>query len=39
MGKSKHLLAPENKDILEHFQGVIDSRFEKIMIKHEHPKL
>lgn len=39
MGKSKHLLKPENKDILDHFTKVIDRRFTKLKAKHDHPEL
>lgn len=39
MGKSKHLLKPENKEILEHFKSIIDDRYQKLKIKHDHPKL
>ncbi len=39
MGKSKHLLKPENKEILEHFKSIIDLRYRRLMAKHEHPEL
>lgn len=39
MGKSKHLLKPENKDIYDHFTGVIDNRWERLKAKHDHPML
>lgn len=39
MGKSKHLLKPENKDILEEFQGVVDHRWNRLKAKDENPYL
>lgn len=39
MGKAKHLLKPENKEILEHFKNTIDSRWRKLVAKHDHPEL
>jgi pyruvate ferredoxin oxidoreductase alpha subunit len=39
MGKSKHLLKPENEEILNHFRTVIEKRFAKLKAKHEHPEL
>ena len=39
MGKSKHLLKPENEAILNHFNSIIDRRWKKIVAKHEHPEL
>ncbi len=39
MGKSKHLLKPENKAIYDHFCQVIDSRWQVLKAKDEHPML
>lgn len=39
MGKSRHLLKPENSEILQHFKNTIDSRWLKIKAKHDHPEL
>ncbi len=39
MGKSKHLLKPENKHIYDHFTGVIDNRWERLKAKNDHPML
>lgn len=39
MGKARHLLKPENKEILDHFKTVVDSRYTKLKAKHEHPEL
>ncbi len=39
MGKSRHLLKPENAEILEHFKSIIDLRFRRLLAKHEHPDL
>ncbi len=39
MGKSKHLLKPENKEIYDHFCQVIDSRWQVLKAKDEHPML
>ncbi len=39
MGKSKHLLLPGNKNVLDHFKAVIDKRWSKLIAKNEHPEL
>lgn len=39
MGKSRHLLKPENKEILEHFRETIGHRWDRIKAKSEHPSL
>lgn len=39
MGKSKHLLKPENADLLKEFQNEVNRRYEKLKAKHEHPLL
>ncbi len=39
MGKSRHLLRPENKDILERFKYVIDQRWNQIKAKDENEYL
>ncbi|MFS0782515.1 thiamine pyrophosphate-dependent enzyme [Bacillus sp. 1P06AnD] len=39
MGKSKHLLKEENKELLESFQTEIDRRWEKLLVKYETPLL
>ena len=39
MYKSKHLLLPENKHLLEEFRNTVDKRFNRLKIKHEHPEL
>ncbi|MGL5020456.1 MAG: thiamine pyrophosphate-dependent enzyme, partial [Mycoplasmatales bacterium] len=39
MGKSKHLLKPENKEVLDHFKGIINKRWKTLCAKDEHPNL
>ncbi|MFV0246964.1 MAG: thiamine pyrophosphate-dependent enzyme [Mycoplasmatales bacterium] len=39
MGKSKHLLQPENEEILKHFKEVIDYRWERLKAMDESPVL
>ncbi len=39
MGKSKHLLKPENKEIYDHFTKVIDNRWQRLKAKNDHPML
>ncbi len=39
MGKAKHLLKPENKEIYEHFTKVIAHRYDVLKAKDEHPML
>lgn len=39
MGKSKHMLEPENKELLEHFRSIVNHRFEVLKVKHENEYL
>jgi pyruvate ferredoxin oxidoreductase alpha subunit len=39
MGKTKHLLKPENKELLEEIQKEIDIRWKRLKAKSEHPLL
>ncbi|CEG26601.1 thiamine pyrophosphate-dependent enzyme [Bacillus sp. B-jedd] len=39
MGKSKHLLKEENKEMLAAFETEIENRWQKLKAKHEHPML
>lgn len=39
MYKSKHLLLPENKDILQEFKNIINLRFARLKAKHDNPLL
>ena len=39
MYKSKHLLLPENRLLLNEFKDTINLRYNKLKIKHEHPNL
>jgi len=39
MGKTKHLLAPENKEVLEAARKEIERRFKRLKIMSEHPEL
>jgi len=39
MGKTKHLLKPEYKDVVERFQKEVDRRWERLKAMHEHPIL
>jgi len=39
MGKTRHLLKPENKDVLERLQKEVDRRWERLKAMHEHPLL
>lgn len=39
MYKSKHLLKPENKELLEEFRLIVNTRFEKLKAKSDHPLL
>lgn len=39
MGKSKHLLKPENEAVLEGFKAEIEKRWQKLLAKHENPHL
>ena len=39
MGKSKHMLKEENKDLLDEFQSIVDKRWERLKAMDEHPLL
>jgi len=39
MGKTKHLLKPENKHLVDTFRNEVDRRFERIKAMSEHPLL
>lgn len=39
MGKTKHLIKPEYKELLERFQKEVDRRWERLKSRHEHPLL
>jgi pyruvate ferredoxin oxidoreductase alpha subunit len=39
MGKTRHLLKPENKEILEQFEAEVERRWRRLRAKHEHPDL
>lgn len=39
MGKTRHMLKPENADLLEHFDAEVDRRWRRLRAKHEHPEL
>nr|PZN45016.1 MAG: pyruvate synthase [Bacillota bacterium] len=39
MGKTKHLLRPENKHILDEIQAEVDRRWRRLKAMHEHPLL
>lgn len=39
MYKSKHLLKPENKELLEEFRSIVNQRFTKLKAKSDHPLL
>ncbi len=39
MGKSRHLLKEENKELLEHFKNVVDHRWETLKQKHDNEYL
>lgn len=39
MGKSKHLLKPENQHLLEDFKQEVERRWQKLLAKHENPFL
>ncbi|MFW2332139.1 MAG: thiamine pyrophosphate-dependent enzyme [Nitrospinota bacterium] len=39
MGKTKHMLKPENKDLVDRFQAEVDRRFNRIKAMSEHPDL
>ncbi|HLT57948.1 MAG TPA: thiamine pyrophosphate-dependent enzyme [Limnochordales bacterium] len=39
MGKTRHLLRPENKAVLEEFAAEVERRWQRLKAKHEHPLL
>ncbi len=39
MGKSRHMLRPENKDMLEAFAAEVERRWQRLKARHEHPLL
>lgn len=39
MGKSKHMLKPENKELYEHFASIVDKRWQKLKAKNDNPML
>lgn len=39
MYKSKHMLEPENKELLQEFKDVVDDRFKRLKAKSDHPFL
>lgn len=39
MGKTKHLMKPENKEVVERLQKEVDRRWERLKAMHEHPLL
>lgn len=39
MYKSKHMLEPENKELLQEFKEVVDDRFKRLKAKNDHPFL
>jgi pyruvate ferredoxin oxidoreductase alpha subunit len=39
MGKTKHLLADENKELLNEFEEEVERRWQRLKAKHEHPCL
>lgn len=39
MGKTKHLLKPENADVLHHLEEEIERRWQRLKAMHEHPLL
>ncbi|MNO27964.1 Pyruvate synthase subunit PorA [compost metagenome] len=39
MGKTRHLLKPENETLLKSFQDEVDRRWNLLKIKHAHPEL
>ncbi|WP_050614569.1 thiamine pyrophosphate-dependent enzyme [Bacillus testis] len=39
MGKSKHLLKPENKPLLDDFKNEVQKRWQTLLVKHETPYL
>lgn len=39
MGKTRHMLKPENAEMLAHFEGEVDRRWRRLCAKHENPEL
>jgi len=39
MGKTRHLLQPENADLLAEFEAEVERRWQRLKAKHEHPLL
>src|SRR5690606_33513870 len=39
MGKTRHLLQPENADLLAEFEAEVERRWRRLKAKHEHPLL
>lgn len=39
MGKTRHMLKPENAEILAHFEVEVDRRWRRLRAKHENPEL
>ena len=39
MGKTKHLLKPENEHLLKEFEAEVERRWQRLLAKHEHPHL
>ena len=39
MGKAKHLLKEENRDLLEEFEQEVERRWRRLKAMHEHPYL
>ncbi|WP_438821126.1 transketolase C-terminal domain-containing protein [Desertibacillus haloalkaliphilus] len=39
MGKTKHLIRPENENLLKGFEAEVDRRWNRLKAKHEHPSL
>jgi len=39
MGKTKHLLKPDFKEVVERLQKEVDRRWERLKAMHEHPLL
>lgn len=39
MGKTRHLLKPENAPLLKSFEGEVDRRWQRLKARHEHPLL
>ncbi|WP_290587448.1 thiamine pyrophosphate-dependent enzyme [Alicyclobacillus sp.] len=39
MGKTRHMLRPENRALLEQFEAEVERRWRRLRAKHEHPDL